>query len=109
MTTIFYFMAIFPLAYEFYKLENMKEFLSFELNINKATNKHIIINLLYFFYIFIGLFTPQFMLFGLLFLLSFMPKNSIKRIFVDCVVSIMILIFILTFAICDLDLFSKFL
>ena len=102
MKHIFYFLAIFPILWEVTNIQDVKRthnfILSFKTKDKKnLTAKHltfIIFALSYFVWVFFGLLTFQWPVFLLFFAMSFVPKLNIFTRFVDSIISLIILIFI---------------
>jgi hypothetical protein len=103
MKNLFYLLAIFPIAWEMYSLLNIKKV--FEINKLSKTLKQEeytpsikalgICMLGYYIWCFIGLFSSQWILFLLIFVLSVIPKNKLWILFFDALLSLIILLFII--------------
>lgn len=103
MKDLFYFLAIFPLVWEFYVLTNAKEVYENHLALKKQDKKTTLsmsdacFAVFMFFYTvwnFIGLFSFQWFVFLMFFVLSLIPKKYVWMRFVDAFTSIAFLLFI---------------
>jgi hypothetical protein len=103
MTTLFYFLAIFPLLYEMIVVADTKKVHNFIMNmknkqVSDMTDKQknfSILQFLYFVWIIIGLFTINWPVFSLIFFLGLIPKKNIYLRKLDGFLTFTILFFIL--------------
>ena len=103
MTTLFYFLAIFPLLYEMLVVADTKKVHNFIMNMkdkkaSDMTDKQknfSILQFLYFVWTIIGLFTINWPVFSLIFFLALIPQKIIFVRMLDGFLTFMILLFIL--------------
>lgn len=107
MTYIFYLLAILPILFELMVLKNPKKIINFTKSFKKKDNEErrdmnkyeiafVLLQLGYFIWNFIGLFSSQWVLFGCIFILSIIPKGNylfVRRI--DALLTLGLLFFIL--------------
>jgi hypothetical protein len=103
MTTLFYFLAIFPLLYEMIVVADTKKVHNFIMNmknkqVSDMTDKQknfSILQFLYFVWTIIGLFTINWPVFSLIFFLALIPQKIIFIRMLDGFLTFIILLFIL--------------
>jgi hypothetical protein len=103
MTTLFYFLAIFPLLYEMLVVADTKKVHNFIMNmkdkqVSDMTDKQknfSILQFLYFVWTIIGLFTINWPVFSLIFFLALIPQKIIFIRMLDGFLTFIILLFIL--------------
>lgn len=103
MTTLFYFLAIFPLLYEMLVVADTKKVHNFIMNmkdkqVSDMTDKQknfSILQFLYFVWTIIGLFTINWPVFSLIFFLALIPQKIIFVRMLNGFLTFMILLFIL--------------
>lgn len=104
MTTLFYFLTIFPLIYEMMVVADTKKVHNFVMNIkdikdvSNMTDRQknfIVLHFLYFFWFIIGLFTINWPVFSLIFFLALIPQKNIYVRMLDGFLTFLILLFIL--------------
>jgi hypothetical protein len=103
MTTLFYFLTIFPLLYEMIVVADTKKVHNFITNmkdkdVSVMTDKEknfSILQFLYFVWTIIGLFTVNWPLFSLIFSLALIPKKNIYVKMLDGFLTFLVLLFIL--------------
>lgn len=103
MTTLFYFLAIFPLAYEMMAVADTKKVHNFIMNmrdkqVSDMTEKEknfSILQFLYFTWSVVGLFTINWPVFSLMFFLSLIPQKNMYVRMLNSFVTFIVLIFIL--------------
>jgi hypothetical protein len=103
MTTLFYFLAIFPLLYEMLVVADTKKVHNFIMNmkdkqVSDMTDKQknfSILQFLYFAWTIIGLFTINWPAFSLIFFLALIPQKIIFLRMLDGFLTFIILLFIL--------------
>jgi hypothetical protein len=103
MTTLFYFLAIFPLLYEMLVVADTKKVHNFIMNmkdkqVSDMTDKQknfSILQFLYFVWTIIGLFTTNWPVFSLIFFLALIPQKIIFIRMLDGFLTFIILLFIL--------------
>jgi hypothetical protein len=103
MTTLFYFLAIFPLLYEMIVIADIKKVHNFIMNmkdkpVSLMTEKEKNFTILHFFYFIwgvIGIFTINWPIFSLLFFLSLIPTKNMYLRMLDSFLTFLVLIFIL--------------
>jgi hypothetical protein len=103
MTTLFYFLAIFPLMYEMMIVGNIKKSHNFIMNLKDKevadfTEKEKNFSILQFFYFFwtiIGLFTVNWPLFSLMFFLAILPSRNMYLRLINSFLTFLVLLFII--------------
>lgn len=103
MTTLFYFLAIFPLMYEMMIVGNIKKSHNFIMNlkdkeVSDMTDKEknfVILQFFYFIWTVIGLFTVNWPVFSLIFFLALIPQRNIYLRLVDAFLTFLVLFFII--------------
>lgn len=104
MTTLFYFLTIFPLVFEMMVVADTKKVHNFVMNIkdikdvSNMTDKQknfVVLQFLYFFWTIIGLFTINWPVFSLIFFLALIPQKNIYVRMLDGFLTFLILFFIL--------------
>jgi hypothetical protein len=103
MTTLFYFLAIFPLMYEISTMGNMTKSHNFIMNLkNKEVSDFTekeknfsILQFLYFVWTVIGLFTVNWPVFSLIFFLALLPQKNMYLRLIDTFLTFLILLFII--------------
>ncbi len=107
MRHIYYFMAIFPILWELYTLQNILKVHNFSKKFKKdAKDKKFdewtdsqkalsIFMIGYLVWAFIGLFSSQWILFLFIFVISFIPKVNITIRWIDSFISVLVFLFIL--------------
>jgi hypothetical protein len=103
MTTLFYFLAIFPLLYEMMVVADTKKIHNFITNmkdkeVSNMTDKEknfSILQFLYFVWTIIGLFTINWPVFSLIFFLALIPQKNIYVRMLDGFLTFLVLLFIL--------------
>lgn len=103
MTTLFYFLAIFPLLYEMIVVADTKKVHNFIMNmkdkkVSDMTDKQknfSILQFLYFVWTIIGLFTINWPVFSLIFFLALIPQKIIFVRMLDGFLTFVVLLFIL--------------
>lgn len=103
MTTLFYFLAIFPLLYEMIVVADTKKVHNFIMNmkdkkVSEMTDKQknfSILQFLYFAWTIIGLFTINWPVFSLIFFLALIPQKIIFVRMLDGFLTFIVLLFIL--------------
>jgi hypothetical protein len=104
ITYLFYCIAIFPILWEIVVVTNINKVHSFILSFksindkNKINDKHLVFSLFmygYLIWIFIGFFTSQWILLSLIFLLGLIPKPNIYFRWLNGLITMFILIFII--------------
>jgi hypothetical protein len=103
MTTLFYFLAIFPLMFEMMIVGNTKKSHNFIMNmkdkeVSDMTEKEknfSILQFLYFVWTVIGLFTVNWPVFSLIFFLALIPQRNIYLRLIDAFLTFLVLLFII--------------
>lgn len=104
MKHVFYFLGLLPLIYEMSVIANPKRYFDFKNRIKKAskfdnmtTNQkaYSMFSLYYLLFAFIGLFSFNWFAFVVLIVISFIPKVHVAIMWIDSVISFLILLFIL--------------
>lgn len=104
MKHLFYFLGLFPLIYEMSVIANPKKYFEFKSRIKKGgkfdnmtTNQkaYSIFSLYYLLFVFVGLFSFNWFAFVCLIAISFVPKINVVIMWIDSLISFVILLFIL--------------
>jgi len=103
MKHLFYLLTIFPILWEFINLNSPKKCYNFSKSLKgekynnfSSTQKTFSIYMIgYLLWVFIGLFSCQWILFLLILILSFIPIKYIWMQFINSLISIFVLLFIL--------------
>lgn len=105
MKILFYFWIIFAIAYESIVMLNSSKFASFKRqikskleakeNLSVRMNTFLTLNFFYAIWVFIGLFSSQWIVFLLILLISQIPKRYAVLYFIDAIITLAALLFIL--------------